>query len=409
MRNFFLVITLFCLVSCDNIGTTKVKNLIDLTTKLEVENPKQNLFSTGKENPFKTKKTHSYKISNKAIIAQPAIAKGVMYYIDKSGYVSAFSLKEKKMLWSKDISSNELDRHFNSGGILFSDGKLYVTHGSRNLVILDAANGNELIRKEFPDIIRSKPAMVDEKLLLVQTISNQVVAYNINNSKLVWMHEGGIEIISSKNHIHPVVHNGHVLVSYSSGEVIYLNASNGSELWRYNLSNHEVGLPSFEPSVIITKPIINGDFVYFATSNGKIVKLSLADGREIWTKRAEDVQTMVLHDGSLVVTTNARQIALLSADDGKVNWTADLISAKERTSKKPKVVSFLDPFVVKNGNSYTLNVIASSGELYQFTTNGAGQLPDQASISLIDKGVRYYWISCCNGTIHLILDTKVKF
>jgi outer membrane protein assembly factor BamB len=398
------------LVSCDKIGSTRVKNLIDLTPKLEVEASKTHLFLSGKSDPFKEKKTHSYTISKHPIIAEPAIAKGVMYSVDKQGYVSAFSLKDKKLLWSKNISGNETEQYFNSGGILFSDGKLYVTYGSRSLVVLDAATGNEIIRKEFPDVVRSKPVMVNDKLLLVQTISNQLVAYNIKSSKLMWMHEGGIEIISSKNQINPLVHDSHVLVSYSSGEVVYIDANNGSELWRYTLSNFgDLGLPSFEPAVIITKPIISDNFAYFATSNGKIVKLDLRDGKEIWVKIADDIQSMVLHDNNLIVTNNARQIALLSTTDGKVSWTADLISAKERMSKKPKAVSFLNPFVVKDGNNYTVNVVVSNGELYQFSTNDLGQLSEQATISVIDKDIRYYWISCCSGTMHLISNTKVKF
>ena len=410
MKNFLaFLLSLFCLVSCDNIGSSKVKNLVDLTPKLEVEDPKQPLFSTGKKDPFKEKTSHSYKISNKAIIAEPAIAKGVMYNVDKQGFVNAFSLKEKKILWSKNISGSEVDKYFHSGGILFSDDKLYITYGSRNLVIMDALTGNEIIRKEFPDILRSKPVMVDDKLLLVQTTSNQLVAYNIKNSKLVWMHEGGIEIISSKNQIHPIIHNGKVLVSYSSGEVVYIDATNGSELWRYNLSNSELGLPNFEPYVIITKPIISGDFTYFATSNGKIIKLNLNNGQEVWTKIAEDIQSMILHDNNLIITNNARQIALLSVSNGKVQWVGDLISPKERMSKKPKTVSFLNPFVVKNGTIYTINVIASNGELYQFTTNDSGELPKEAHISLVDKNIKYYWISCCNGIIHMILDRKVRF
>jgi hypothetical protein len=405
----FLLIP-FYLTSCDNIGSTKVKNLVDLTAKLELEAETPSLFSTGKNNLFKEKKPHSYTISKKAIIAEPVVAKGIMYSIDKQGYVSAFSLKEKKLLWSKNIAGNEVDRYFYSGGILFSDNKLYVTYGSRNLVVLDVESGNELIRKEFPDIIRTKPVMADDKLLLVQTISNQVIAYNTKSSKLMWMHEGGIEIISSRNHIHPVLYNGYALVSYSSGEVVYLNASNGSELWRYSLSSsEELGLPNFEPSVIITKPIISGNFAYFASSNRKIIKLDLKEGKEVWIKTADDIQSMTLHDNSLIVTNNARQIALLSTTDGKVSWTGDLISPKERMSKKPKTVTFLDPFVVKDGNSYTINVIASNGELYQFTTNDSGRLSEQAVISAIDKNIRYYWISCCSGNIHLISDTKVKF
>ncbi len=407
---FALLVVPFYLASCDNIGSTKVKNLIDLTPKLEVETSRPYSFSTGKTNPFEEKNTHSYSISKKAIIAEPAIAKGIIYSLDKQGYVTAFSLKEKKSLWSKNISGNEVDRYFNSGGMLFSDGKLYVAYGSRNLVVMDTDTGNEIIRKEFPDIIRSKPVMVNDQLLLVQTISNQLVAYNIKNFKLMWAHEGGIEIISSKNHINPIVHNNCVLVSYSSGEVVYLNANNGSELWRYTLaSSEDIGLPSFEPSVIITKPIISNNFAYFATSNGKIIKLDLHDGKEIWNKIADDVQSMVLHDDKLIITNNARQVALLSPADGKVIWTANLISTKERMSKKPKAISFLDPFIVKNQSDYTLNIISSNGELYQFTTDSLGQLPEQVTISKIDKDIRYYWISCCSGKLHLISNTKVKF
>jgi len=411
MKKFFAILLLpFCLSSCDSIGTTRVKNLIDLTPRLEVESPKTHLFSTGKENPFKGEKTHSYTISKRTIIAQPAIASNVMYSVDKEGYVSAFSLKKKKMLWTKDVAGNEVDRHFNSGGVLFSDGKLYVTHGTRNLVVLDATNGNEIIRKEFPDILRSKPVMANDHLLLAQTVSNQLIAYNIKTSKLIWMHEGGLETISSKNHIHPVVHNGRVLVSYSSGEVIYLEANNGAEIWRYSLSNAEdIGLPSFDPSVIITKPIIHDNFTYFATSNGKIIKLDLRDGSEIWTKTADDIQSMVLHDNNLIVTNNARQVAIVAANDGKVEWVGNLISAKERKSKKPKTAIFLDPFVLKDGNNYTLNVLASNGELYKFTNDDAGNLPEHPVISQVEKDLRYYWISCCNGTMHLITNMKVKF
>ena len=136
----------------------------------------------------------------------------------------------------------------------------------------------------------------------------------------------------------------------------------------------------------------------------------MREGKEVWVKTADDVQSMILHDNNLIITNNARQVALLSATDGKVSWTANLISEKERMSKKPQPVSFFDPFVVKFGNNYTVNVIASNGNLYQFATNDLGQLPEQPVISVIDKDIiRYYWISCCSSAIHLISDKKVKF
>lgn len=399
----------FCLSSCDNFGTTRIKNLIDLTPKLEVDTPKAHLFSSGIENPFKPKSS-SYALSRGAIIGQPAVAKGIMYSIDTNGYVSAFSLKEKKIKWTRDIADPQSSRTFNSGGVLYSNERLYVTYGTRDLVVLDTETGREVMRKEFPDIVRSKPIMSGHNLIIVQTVSNQLIAYDIKISKTKWMNEGGLEVISSKNQIPPMIHNGHVLASYSSGEVLYLNANSGAEVWRYSLSSSgDVGLPSFDPSVVVTKPIFANKFVYFATSNGKIVKIDTTDGAAAWIKTADDVQSLALHDNSLIVTNNARQVAVLSAHDGHIHWVGNLISAKERSSKKPKPASFLDPFVVKDGTNYTVNVISSNGELYQFTSDESGHLPSEPHISKIDKNIRYYWISCCSGAMHLISDRNVKF
>jgi len=105
--------------------------------------------------------------------------------VDSQGHVSAFSLKDNKITWTTDIAKGSLDRNFNAGGILYSDEKLFVTNGSRNLVILDAQTGDEIIRKEFPDILRTKPVMADDRILLVQTISNQLIAYDIKSSNLL--------------------------------------------------------------------------------------------------------------------------------------------------------------------------------------------------------------------------------
>ncbi|PCJ29718.1 MAG: hypothetical protein COA94_00650 [Rickettsiales bacterium] len=446
MKNFALIILLpLFLVSCDNFGTTRVKNLIDLTPRLEVESAQKIKFSNARELLLDEKKAKSFKLAKREIIARPAIAKGVMYSVDGKGYVSAFSLKEQKILWSSDIAKGELDRSFSAGGVLFSDDKLYVTNSSRFLVILDAKTGHEIIRKEFPDILRAKPIMATDRLLLVQTISNQLLAYDIVSSKLVWLHEGGIETISTRSQAAPKVYNGHAIVSYSSGEVVYLDVTNGKEKWVYNLSTiDDIGFPSFDPSVIVTEPIIHKNYVYFATSNAKLVKLDLSNGAPAWIRDADDIQSMSLINNTLFVTNNARQAAALSSHNGKVLWVGNMISEKDRSGKRPKTAFFQAPFVSKTPNGFAVNIIASNGELYQFATGlpgtglpGAdlsgidksgtdksgtdksgtgkpalsvpGQLPVQPKIIKIVKGVMYHWISCCNGKMYLMTNRKVQY
>jgi outer membrane protein assembly factor BamB len=397
------------LSSCDNIGSTKIKNLIDLTEKLTIESKVIPRITEAMEDPYPTETQKNYTISRNSIISEPAIAKKIVYTTDSKGFVSAFSIKEKKILWRTNIAGDLVEKKFHDGGILYSNGKLFVTNGTRYLVILDANTGREIIRKQYPDILRAKPVMAPKDLLLVQTASNQLIAYNIESSKFIWLHEGGIETISSKNQVHPVLHNNHVLVSYSSGEVVYLDIDTGVEKWRYNVSNsYNAALPNFEPLTITTLPIIDRDFTYFATSKGKIVKLNLQTGIPVWVKDAENIQSMQLHQNNLFVTNNARQVASISCDDGSVNWIGNLISQKDRSKKKPKPVLFQAPFIAKSGEGFSVNVIGNNGELYKFTTDISGPLPLEPVIISIDKGSIYNWISCCSGNIHLITDKYIK-
>ena len=408
---FFTFLVSLVLSSCDHIGSTRVKNHIDLTPKLEADLNEKIVLSDAKKNPFSNEKIKSYRIAKHSIIAQPAIAKKVIYSVDSQGHVSAFSLKDNKITWTTDIAKGSLDRNFNAGGILYSDEKLFVTHGSRTLVILDAQTGDEIIRKEFPDILRTKPVMGDDRILLVQTISNQLIAYDIKSSNLLWMHEGGIETISTINHVTPVINDHYALISYSSGEVLYIDIKSGKEKWIFSLSNMgDAGLPSFDPALIVAAPIISGHYAYFASSNGKVIKINLDNGIPAWQRQADDVQSISLFGDNLFITNNARQVAALSTHNGKVKWVGNLISEEERKTKRPATVILQPPFVSAiEDNRLAVSVVASNGQLYQFIQDETGQLPLQPRIVKIEKQVRYQWLSCCTGKLHLITARDIKF
>jgi outer membrane protein assembly factor BamB len=412
MKRIIIVLLLpLMLASCDYIGSTRVKNLIDLTPKLEAETTEKITLPKSNKTLYAKEKIGSYKLSKGEIISRPAIAKGVVYSVDNKGYVSAFSLKEKKILWTCDIAKSNLTRQFSAGGILYSDGKLFVTNGSRNLFVLEAGTGIEILRKEFPDILRAKPILATDKLLFVQTISNQLLAYNIESSKLVWMHEGGLETISAINNVVPVVYNGNVIVSYSSGEIFSLDIETGQEQWAFNLSNAEdLAMPNLDPLMIVTAPIVSENYLIFATTNRKLIKLDLDNGAPVWIKQAEDIQSMSLIGDDLFVTNNARQVAAISAHNGKIKWAGDLISRKERQTKRPKTVLFQPPFITKvEGGNAALNVLGNNGELYQFIPGKSGILPVEPIIKAIEPHVFYCWFSCCTGEMHLFTKSHIKF
>lgn len=410
MKRIIIFLLPLLLISCNNLGSTRVKNLIDLTTPLEVEVSSPVILSATGKNHDLNEKTEFYKLGGGNLIASPVIAKKIIYCLDENGSVQAFSLQDKKIIWSTNIVGNSNNR-LNIGGISYSDDKLFVTNGTRNLIILDATSGIEIMRKEFPDILRTKPAMATDRLLIVQTISNQLFAYDIVSSEFAWMFEGGLETISVRNNISPIIYNNNVLIADSSGEVIYLDAKTGQIKWSIDLTDlSEAGIPNYDLTTINTQPVIDDHYVYFATGNSKIMKIDLNTGYSLWQTKAEDVQSMSLCGDNLFITTNARQIAALSSTNGKIKWVGNLISAAERNTKKPRPVLFQAPFVSKNeDNKLVLSVIGSNGELYQFEGSPSGELPIQPHIRSIDKNIFYYWICCCDGHLYTVNNKGVRF
>ncbi len=398
----------FILTSC-NLGAKKIKNIVELTPRLSVEtNEAIQIDSTVETNIFSPEmfRNKEYTITKYKIIAEPIFKKAVVYTIDTKGNVSAFSMKDKSIIWSYNISNNKSD-YYTGGGILYYNDKLYITYGSRYLVVLDSKSGHEIIRKELPDITRIKPVLINDHTIIVQTVTNQILAINIENLNFVWQHEGIIETLSSSYHVAPLAQNGYVLVNYNSGQIFALEANSGKILWANDLSNQqEIGLPNFEAAFILCKPVINNSYIYIANSAGKIIKLDIMTGNIIWQTKAYDVQSMSLAGNSLFITNNAGQVAAISTEFGKVKFVADLNDEKD--IKKIKASSFLAPMIGKatEEKAWNLNIISTKGELYSFQSDINGNLNTTPMISKITKNIEYHGKTCC-GTMYFTTDKKI--
>ncbi|KAJ6644892.1 hypothetical protein Bhyg_00087, partial [Pseudolycoriella hygida] len=374
---------LFFLVSCGN-GFQKTKNITELTTKLVVENNEiitvDSNIGTFTPKMFKAKE---YGISKHKIIAEPIIYNDTIYAIDKKGNVNAFSITSKSIIWTYNISVNKND-HYVGGGILYHNGKLYITYGSRFLVVLDSISGHEIIRKELSDIVRISPVLIDN--------------HNI-------VHEGIAEILLSSYHVAPIVRNGHIIVNYSSEQIAALNFK-GEVVWVQDIPSNqsEIGLPNFETSSILCKPIIDNSYLYIASSNGKLIKINIDNGHILWQVKAEDIQSMSLSGNSLFITNNAGQIAAISTDLGRVKFVGNLISS----TKKPRASMFLAPIVGKLDNNWNLNIISNKGELYSFQSGVDSNLGQYPQTTKIPKNIGYYG-NTVEGNMYFITENKVIF
>jgi len=393
---------------CTNKAGVKKKNIIELTPKLVVSSSEPVDIKDGAVRGFYNASgavdVVMHNLSSKKMIAEPLIVSNVVYYSDVNGNIGAYSLETKKTLWTNNLVRKQDHSNLIGGGIAHHEGKLYVTNGTRFLVALDAKTGNEIFRKEFADVVRTRPVLLSDKVVLVQTISNQLFAYDMEKVKILWAHAGIFESLSSSSHVEPIVYDGNIIASYSSGEVSLIDGEKGASQWTLNLSSvYDVTIPNFEPATSSSKPIIHNGALYIAGGADKLTKINLTSGAVLWQVSAHDIQSMSIIGNDIFVTNNARQAAILSTKTGTVKWAADMLKENKPASKS-KATSFLAPFVSMEQDGYWLNVIASNGEVYSFNSpDGSSFLTTPKERSIV-KGVNFLKIRSCCGKSYIATD-----
>lgn len=371
-RLILIIISGLVLVGCNGFSN-KIKTITELATELTTTQSGDtnividtNLFSVDNLE-LKQQKHNIFSLTKNNVSASPYVIDNIIYATDSNGAVIAFDIKQRKHLWLRNIFNKTYGTHYLGGGIVSNKNKLYVTNGSRFLVILDKTTGHELLRKEFPDIIRTKPVLLNDNILLIQTVDNQLFAYDVVESSIVWQHEGIFEILSSNLHVSPLIYNDYIIVNYSSGQIFALDAKTGAERWSLNLSHSDdVGLPNLESATLSCKPIIYSKYLYLASNVNKLLKLDITTGVKIWERDAHGVQAMNMLGNSIFITNSAKQIAAVDPNDGLVKWTQYL---RKDLQEKTITLNFAPFVTIDNQKQKFLNIATNHETIYSFQFN----------------------------------------
>ena len=94
------------------------------------------------------------------ITASPVVAGGLIYTLDAESLVTATTLAGQR-LWQVDIRpARDKSGQATGGGLAYDDGRLYVSLGYGNLVVLEAATGAEVWRQRLDGTASGTPTVI---------------------------------------------------------------------------------------------------------------------------------------------------------------------------------------------------------------------------------------------------------
>ncbi len=267
-----------------------------------------------------------------ALLLLAGCAKGTDYFSGTSNVEPPAPLPELQAtldvhtLWTHRVGSGA-GKYYIKLVPARSDGKLFAAAHDGRVSAFDAARGQRIWETDTKALI-SGGVGGGAGLVLVGTNDAEVLALDENKGALVWRVRVSSEVLAP-----PRVAQGIVVVRCVDGRLFGLNAVDGSRIWVYDSAAPALTLRS------TGAPLIVGDKVIAGFANGKLVAVSLQEGRPLWEvaiaaprgrtelERLVDISSDPQQYAGVVYAASFQgRIAAVQADTGQLLWARDLSS-----------------------------------------------------------------------------------
>ena len=142
----------------------------------------------------------------------------------------------------------------------------------------------------------------------------------------VWSTSVGDGIGDFYSNLHPAWQNGTVYAADRFGTVKALDASNGKQKWKVNLSTDNGFFSKNTPALLSGGVTAAGEHIYIGSERALVYALNSGDGSLAWqTKVAgEALSRPVVSDGLVLIHTSNGMLQGLDENSGAVKWSVNL-------------------------------------------------------------------------------------
>ena len=358
------------------------------------------------------------------VVAPPVVAGGRIYTMDGRNRVTAMDANSGDRIWDFEVALEErektrvgrvgvvervrdplsffdgsgTDKESVGGGVAVSDGKLFITSGLGVVMALDAQSGDEIWRRNTRVPMHSAPTSAGGRVFAVSD-DNELFAFNANTGEVLWTYQGIVESARMLTAPSPAVVGDTVISGFASGELIAFRAQNGGVLWQDALSSSGQLTPLASLNDIASGPAIADGYVIASAQSGVTSAFDLRTGQRVWSQPAGSLGFPLIAGDFVYLATTEGQVVCMSKLDGSIVWIQQLQSHKN-LKKKKKRIAWAGPILVGE----RLMVMSSRGQ-------GVTLSPYDGSIISEFKVGEDVFVSpiIANETVYVLTDSAKLF
>jgi outer membrane protein assembly factor BamB len=272
------------------------------------------------------------------ISSPPVVGKDMFFVLTKDCSVKAYKVKNRELVWSTPIST------VSNASMLLHRDKLYVAAGAC-LTAFSASEGKQVFYSKLQAPISSGLCLHNEMCYL-QTAQG---LHAINTETGVATTESLPCDVNSLSRVSPIIYKNKIVFTSCVGHIAILDSGVAKGFPRLIRFASGANSPPITSS-LVSQPLLNKQYCYFATSHGALQKCDLEKETAVWSLEVPVIQSISLVNNTILVATEAGQIMAITAKTGRVIWISNL---KVNGSDE-----FLPPFMPREALHAALNVFS---------------------------------------------------
>jgi outer membrane protein assembly factor BamB len=287
-----------------------------------------------------------------------------------NGNITRINSQNGNIVWQTKVKKISL-------GIAVSEKYITFIDKDNKLIVLNANDGKQIWKTTLDIEVKSSP-FITNKIVVLRTTSNKLIAFNLDTQQLVWQYERIAQglLLHSKRNSMVTPKKDVILAGFHGAKVVLLDANTGSQKWEQTLSYSKGFTESERINDIVASPVVYADTACTASYQGKIGCFDLNNGGLAWEAPFSTSQNLI-NDATGIYATNIK--GQISAFDynGNLKW-----QQKDLTNRHIKDGIVLDNTIIFNDFKGYMHLINKNNG------NLVGQFKlDDTSVPMIKLGL----------------------
>lgn len=255
---------------------------------------------------------------------RPVSVNGVVYAAGIDGRVTAVDADTGAVQWQTRVQSSL------RSGVAADEARVVVANREGQLTALDSTSGESLWTYDMSSEVLSAVA-TGFGVVVARGADGRIVGLDGATGTERWTRTYTPPALTVYGYSPPVLLPTGVLLGLDDGKVIALSLENGRTLWESRLTV-ATGRSEIERLVDIDSNILLDDsFIYAVGYQGNVARLEPQRGNQLWSTALSSTVGMTQSEAALYVTEETDRVVAVNKDDGETLWEQTALVGRKLT------------------------------------------------------------------------------